>query len=189
MLSFNNQYIAKKAAVFNMKIMYHNRTRLSPETEAEYGATYCSTLHELLAISDVVSVSCPLNENTTGLIGHAEFAAMKDGVFFVNTARGKIDARNDGYVINLTVTSGAVVDETALKEALKSGKVARAGLDVFCNEPNIDPWFLESEQVIVQPHMGGLTDAAFRKAEQECFENIRAYFTTGKPNSPVQGLK
>lgn len=150
-----------------MKIKYHNRHRLPAEEEAKYGAEYCATLHELLGASDVVSLNCPLNAETTNLISTAEFAAMKDGVFLVNTARG------------------AVVDEPALKAALESGKVARAGLDVFCNEPKVDPWFLESDKVVVQPHLGGLTDMAFQKAERECFENIRAVFKTGKPLSPV----
>lgn len=150
-----------------MKIIYHNRSQLSTEEETKYGATYCKTLDELLGSSDVVSLNCPLNAETTGLIGEPQFAAMKDGVFLINTARG------------------AVVDEKALIAALESGKVARAGLDVFVNEPKPDAYFLQSDKVIIQPHLGGLTDVAFQKAERECFENIRALFTKGKPNSPV----
>lgn len=150
-----------------MQILYFNRSQLSADVEAAYGAKYCSNLHELLEISDVVSINCPLNASTTNLISDAEFASMKNGVYLINTARG------------------AIVDERALKAALESGKVSRAGLDVLCNEPNVDPYFLESEKVIVQPHLGGLTDAAFRKAERECFENIRAYFRNGKPISAV----
>jgi lactate dehydrogenase-like 2-hydroxyacid dehydrogenase len=126
-----------------MKIKYFNRTQLSPKIEARYDASYCSTLQELLGASDVVSINCPFNKDTEGLIGKSEFQAMKDGTFFINTARGPI------------------VQEEALKEALLSGKVLRAGLDVFADEPNVDPWFLESDACVVQPHMGGLTDAAF----------------------------
>ncbi|KAJ5612568.1 hypothetical protein N7510_005762 [Penicillium lagena] len=162
------KYLAKKAIAFNMKIRYHNRRRLPEEVERIYNATYCPSLHELLGSSDVVSLNCPLNPETTNLIGESEFAAMKDGAFLVNTARG------------------AIVKESALKQALQSGKVARAGVDVLCDEPNVDPWFLEeSNNVTVQPHLGGLTDVAFYKAEKECFENIRAFFKTGKANSPV----
>ncbi|KAI7281133.1 hypothetical protein KC345_g4321 [Hortaea werneckii] len=161
------KHLARKAAVFNMKIKYYSRNQLPKDVEAKFGASYCSSLHELLAASDIVSINCPLNATTTGLIGDDEFAAMKDGTFFVNTARG------------------AIVDECALRRALESGKIARAGLDVLCDEPNVDPWFLQSEQVIVQPHLGGLTDAAFQRAERECFENVRAYFEKGMPNSPV----
>jgi lactate dehydrogenase-like 2-hydroxyacid dehydrogenase len=132
------------------------------------GAVYCATLHDLLSSSDIISINCPLNAETTNLIGAAEFAAMKDGVFLVNTARG------------------AIIHEPSLIAALESGKVARAGLDVFCNEPHaVDPYFFASDKVVVQPHLGGLTDVAFRRAETECFENIRALFRSGKPNSPV----
>ena len=100
-------------------------------------------------------------------MGENEFSAMKHGAFFINTSRG------------------AVVNEEAFKAALESGKVRRAGVEVLCDEPNVDPYFLESDKVVVQPHLGGLTETAFHRAERECFENIKALFTTGKPNSPV----
>lgn len=102
-----------------MQILYFQRTRMLPEDEALYDATYCSTMDDLLSESDVVSVHCPLNEKTKGLISYDQFAKMKDGVFIVNTCRGP------------------VIDEEALISALKSGKVTRAALDVFDNEPNI----------------------------------------------------
>ena len=95
---------------------------------------------------------------------------MKPGVFFINTARG------------------AIVDESALIHALDSGKVQRAGLDVFVNEPNINTYFRESEKVVVQPHMGGLTDVAFGRSERECFENVRSLFEKGRPNAPVNEI-
>ena len=165
------QYIAKKAAVFNLKIQYHNRNQLPTDDEAKYNATYCPSLHSLLSSSDIVSINCPLNASTTNLISTDEFAAMKDGTFLINTARG------------------AIIDEAALKQALESAKVIRAGLDVLCNEPNVDPWFFDREDVVLQPHLGGLTDVAFQKAERECFENIKAFFKTGKANSPVNADK
>lgn len=165
------QYLAKKASVFNLKIAYHNRTRLSEAEEMAHNATYCSSLHELLSVSDIVSINCPLNAKTENLISEPEFAAMKDGAFFVNTARG------------------AIVNEAALKQAIDSGKICRAGVDVLCNEPDVDPWFFEQDNVIVQPHLGGLTDVAFQKAERECFENVKAFFEKGKANSPVNTTK
>ena len=161
------QYTARKAGVFNMKIKYHNRHRLPPEVEKAYNAEYCPTLHSLLSASHVVSISCPLNAETTNLISHDEFGAMKLGAFLVNTARG------------------AIVNEEALIEALESDKIARAGLDVFRDEPNVNPYFLESERMVIQPHMGGLTDVAFMKSERECFENVRSLFKTGRPVAPV----
>jgi lactate dehydrogenase-like 2-hydroxyacid dehydrogenase len=102
-----------------MRIIYHQRSRLLPEDEELYEATYCSTLDELLSKADMVSPHCPLNEKTEGMLSHEQFAKMKDGVFIVNTARGP------------------VIDEDALIAALESGKVTRAGLDVHHNEPNI----------------------------------------------------
>ena len=102
-----------------MKVIYYKRTRLPADEEKKLGLTYCSTLDELLASSDVLSPHCPLNKETTGLLGREQFAKMKDGVFLVNTCRGP------------------VIDEAALIEAMESGKVCRAGLDVFHNEPNI----------------------------------------------------
>jgi len=165
------KYTAHKASVFNLKIKYHNRHQLPPETEKEYNAEYVPTLHQLLSESDIISISCPLNAETTNMISHDEFAAMKQGSFLVNTARG------------------AVINEDALIEALESGKITRAGLDVFCNEPNSNPYFKTSDKIVAQPHMGGLTDVAFMKSERECFENIRSLFKTGRPVAPVNEVK
>jgi lactate dehydrogenase-like 2-hydroxyacid dehydrogenase len=166
--------VANKAAVaFNMEVHYHSTTRLSPEQEAQYGtsgAKWHPTLHSMLAAVDVVSLHCPLKDSTTGLMSRTEFAAMKEGAFVVNTSRGP------------------VIDEEALIEALESGKICRAGLDVFCHEPNIHEYFKASDKVICQPHMGGLTRTAFAKAEMECFENIRSLFATGKPLAPVNRI-
>ncbi|KPI44906.1 putative 2-hydroxyacid dehydrogenase [Cyphellophora attinorum] len=164
------RHLVRKARVFGMTVVYHNRRRLAEEVERELGLSdvaYYGELKEMLREVDVVSVNCPLNEQTKGLIGREEFEVMKDGVFLVNTARG------------------AIVDEDAVIEALEHGKVTRAGLDVFTGEPTVNPYFLRSDKVVLQPHMGGLTDIALRDAEREAFENIRAFFRTGKPNSPV----
>ncbi|KKZ61032.1 hypothetical protein EMCG_04326 [[Emmonsia] crescens] len=161
------KHLARKALAFNLKIKYYNRTQLPVDDEAQYSATYCATLDELLSASDIVSINCPLNPATRGLIGRKEFAKMKDGVYFINTARGKI------------------VDEDALVDALKSGKVKMAGLDVFPNEPEINPYYITSDKVIIQPHVGGLTDGAFSLSERECFENIKACLSTGTPIAPV----
>ncbi|KAK6371210.1 hypothetical protein LTS17_008941 [Exophiala oligosperma] len=165
------KYLARKAAAFNMKLAYHNRKRLPDEEEEKYGLTYHPSLNGLLGASDVVSVNCPLNKQTENLISTEEFAAMKDGAFLVNTARGP------------------VVDEDALIRALESGKVTRAGLDVFANEPRINDYFRTSDKVVLQPHMGGLTDLAFQKSERECFENIRSLFKKGRPVAPVNEVK
>jgi lactate dehydrogenase-like 2-hydroxyacid dehydrogenase len=161
------RYLAVKAKAFNMKIKYYNRTRLSKEVEERCQAEYCSSLEELLSQADVVSINCPLSPATRNLISHNEFKLMKDGVFFINTGRGPI------------------VDEEALIAALESGKVTRAGLDVFHNEPHIREYFKTSDKVVLQPHMGGWTEEAIRRAEKECFENVLRWKREGKPVSPV----
>lgn len=153
-----------------MHVQYYNRRRLPPEDELIYHVTYCDTLEDLLRTSDVISVSCPLDASTKGLLSHREFAQMKEGVFIVNTARG------------------AIIDEEALISALGSGKVARAGLDVFEDEPNINKYFVGSDRCIIQPHLGGLTQKARRDAERECLDNIKSLFSTGRPVAPVNEI-
>lgn len=136
-----------------MKIQYHNRRRL-PASE-EDGAKYV-TFDELLATSDVLSLNLSLNASTRHIIGRPEFAKMKDGIVVVNTARGPL------------------MDEAALVEALKSGKVWSAGLDVFEEEPKIHPGLLEAENVVLLPHMGTATYETQRDMELLVLENLKS---------------
>lgn len=98
--------------------------------------TYCKTLDELLEKADVVSLHVPLNDKTNKFFGKEQFNKMKKGSCLVNTARG------------------GVVDEEALLEALASGQLGSAGLDVFPNEPEINPELLKNDRVTCLPHMG-----------------------------------
>ncbi|KAH8596399.1 glycerate-and formate-dehydrogenase [Bisporella sp. PMI_857] len=164
------QIVAQRAGAFGMRIRYHNRMRLEKGIEDQLNAIYCSSLEELLTTADVISIHCPLNESTLGLISEKEFSVMKDGVFFINTARGPI------------------VDEKALIAALGSGKVRRAGLDVFEDEPGINPYFASSDKCTIQPHLGGGTRNAWMDGERECFENIKSYVKTGKPIASVNSM-
>ena len=162
--------MARKVPVFNMKAQYYNRTGLPFEEEKQYNVTYCPSLEDLLNTSDIVSLHCPLNDSTTKLITAKEFTEMKDGAILINTARGPI------------------VDEDALIAALKSGKILRTGLDVFPDEPNINPWIRRRDLCIIQPHPAGLTDEAWKRSERECFENIRVFHESGKPLTPVNKI-
>jgi lactate dehydrogenase-like 2-hydroxyacid dehydrogenase len=128
--------VAHRAKAFGMKIQYHNRHQL-PGSE-ENGAKYVS-FEELLRTSDVLSLNLALNPSTKHIIGKEQFNAMKDGVIIVNTARG------------------ALIDEAALVDALKSGKVWTCGLDVFEEEPKIHPGLLECENAVLLPHVGTAT--------------------------------
>lgn len=159
--------MAVRAVTMGMKIQYYNRRRLSVEQENAAGNAKYVSFDELLATSDVLSLNLPLNPNTRHIISRAEFAKMKDGVVIVNTARG------------------AVVDEAALVEALDSGKVASAGLDVFENEPEIHPGLLKNENVLLVPHLGTHTYETQKSMEVLVIDNIRAAITEGKLLTPV----
>ncbi|KAJ5454376.1 2-hydroxyacid dehydrogenase [Penicillium daleae] len=156
--------LKKKAEAFGMKVIYHNRRQLSEELSG--GAQYV-TFDELLSTSDVLSLNLPLNKNTRHIIGKAEFAKMKDGVIVVNTARG------------------AVMDEAALVEALDSGKVFSAGLDVFEEEPTVHPGLIRNQNVLLVPHMGTWTIETLTAMEEWAIENVTLAITTGKLKSPV----
>jgi glyoxylate reductase len=132
--------------------MYHNRTRLSEELEA--GAKYCS-FDELLAKSDVISLNLSLNANTRHIIAEPEFQKMKDGVVIVNTARG------------------ALIKEHDLCSALKSSKVASAGLDVYEREPEIDEDLRKDPNVFLLPHIGTNTYETQKQMELLVLRNLQ----------------
>lgn len=130
--------LARRAKAFGMTIAYSNRKPVSPQIEAELGAQFMS-MDELLVTSDIVSLNCPYSPATHHLVAADEFAKMKASAFLVNTARGPI------------------VDEAALVEALQSGQIAGAGLDVFEHEPAVHPGLLECESAVLVPHLGSAT--------------------------------
>ncbi|KAJ6488954.1 putative 2-hydroxyacid dehydrogenase C1773.17c [Mycena sanguinolenta] len=159
--------LALRAQACGMKVIYYSRHRV-PESE-ENGAIFVS-MDALLAASDVISVNCPLTPETHHLLGPAAFSKMKTGVFVVNTARG------------------AIIDEDALVQALKSGKVSRVGLDVFEREPSIHPGLLDaslSHRITLQPHMTGNTTRAFFKAELEVFKSLEEFLKGRIPEYAV----
>jgi glyoxylate reductase len=125
--------VAARARAFGMRIQYHNRSRLSPDLEQ--GAKYVS-FEELVRTSDVLSLNCSLRKETMGIIGRKEFELMKQGVIIINTARGKL------------------IDEDALVDALNSGKVYSAGLDVYEQEPKVHEGLLNNPNVVLLPHIG-----------------------------------
>ncbi len=130
--------LARRAKAFGMTIAYSNRKPVSPQVEAELGAQFMS-MDELLETSDVVSLNCPYSPATHHLMAADEFRSMKSSAFLVNTARGPI------------------VDEAALVDALQSGQIAGAGLDVFEHEPAVHPGLLECETAVLVPHLGSAT--------------------------------
>ncbi|KAK0666456.1 putative 2-hydroxyacid dehydrogenase [Cercophora samala] len=162
--------MAKKAKAFGMHIRYHNRTRLGAETEKEIGAEYVD-FDTLLAGSDVISLNLPLNPKTRHIISRNEFSKMKTGVVIVNTARG------------------AIMDEAALVEALDSGRVSSAGLDVYENEPDIHPGLLANSRVLLVPHMGTFTVETETKMEEWAISNVHMAVESGRLRSIVPEQK
>ena len=147
------QAVAARAKPFGMSIQYHNRNRLPAEQEE--GAKYVS-FEELLKTSDVLSLNLALNASTRHIITKAEFDKMKDGICIINTARGPI------------------IDEAALVDALNSGKVSTAGLDVFEEEPKIHPGLLENTNAVLLPHIGTATWETQKDMEVLVLDNLRS---------------
>ena len=129
--------LAVRAAAFGMRIQYHNRNPVA-EDRNPTKAAYVS-FDDLLASSDVVSVHLPLSPATLHALDQEQFRRMKDGATLINTARGP------------------VVNEDALVEALESGKLWSAGLDVFEEEPKIHPKLIDNNKVFLVPHIGTAT--------------------------------
>lgn len=153
--------VAKMLIPFRVGILYHDLQRLNEETENKLGLTYTS-LKNLLQQADIISLHCALNEYTKKLIGKLEFDMIKKGAFIINTARGQI------------------IDEQALIEALQTGHLAGAALDVFENEPiRPDNPLLQLDNVVVSSHVGGLTIETFSSMMEQAIQNI-AFFESGK---------
>jgi len=148
------QQVARRALGLRMRVVAHDPF-VSRERFRELGVERAETLDELLAVADFVTLHLPLTEETRGLLGRPAFARMKDGVRIVNTARG------------------GLVDEEALLEALRSGKVAAAALDVFAQEPYAGP-LLELDNVVVTPHLAASTREAQDRAGVIVAEQVAA---------------
>ena len=130
--------IARRASGFDMQVSYYNRKPLDAATEAKLNVRYASK-EAILRESDFVVVMVPYSKDTHHLIGAAELALMKPSAIFINTARG------------------GVADDAALIAALKEKRIAGAGLDVFENEPALNPEFLKLDNVVLIPHIGSAT--------------------------------
>ena len=159
------QAVARRARGFGLKVLYYNRNRLSPELEE--GATYCASLDEMLPRCDILSLHAPGGQGTLKMIDAQLLAKLPRGAVFVNTSRGML------------------VDEDALIAALKDGHLFAAGLDVFWNEPKIDPRFAELPNVLLAPHMGSATLETRTAMGERCLKNIRAVLNGGKPVDPL----
>lgn len=165
------QAIARRAQPFGLSIAYHNRHRLPAAAEQETGALWYDDLDRLLADSDIVSLNCPLNAQSRHLIDARRIALMKPTAFLINTARAE------------------VCDEQALIAALEQGRIAGAGLDVYTDEPDVDPRLLALPNVVTLPHMGSATHEAREATGEKVIANIRTWVDGHRPRDQVlEGL-
>ncbi|UII55409.1 D-glycerate dehydrogenase [Cytobacillus spongiae] len=160
------QAVARRASGFDMKIIYYNRAR-NIEAEQRLGATYAS-FDELIQMADFVICLTPLTEETKHLFSRDIFKKMKNSAIFVNTSRGP------------------VVDEEALYDALLTGEIAGAGLDVFETEPiGADHPLLTLDNVVALPHIGSSSMETRTAMMNLCVENILAVLDGDPPITPI----
>jgi glyoxylate reductase len=164
------QAVARRARGFDMRVIYSSRRPAAPDVEAMLAAERVP-LERLLRTSDFVTLHCPHTADTERLIGRTELARMKPTAILVNTSRG------------------AVVDEAALADALRSGAIAGAGLDVYEREPHVHPGLLESERVVLVPHVGSATAKTRHAMAQLAAGNAIAVLAGQPPLTPIPSAR
>lgn len=161
------QATARRARGFGLSVAYYNRARLPLAVEEELGARFVPDLDSLLREGDIISVNCPLNEDSRGMIDARRIALIRSDAYFINTSRGEI------------------VDEDALIRALQSGAIAGAGLDVFAHEPAVDPRLVALGNVTLLPHMGSATHEGRLATGEKVIANIRTWVDGHRPRDQV----
>jgi glyoxylate reductase len=161
------QAVARRANAFGLQIHYHNRRKVSEDIERELEATYWDSLDQMLARMDIISVNCPHTPATFHLLSARRLKLLKPSAYIVNTARGE------------------VIDENALARMIEAGEIAGAGLDVFENEPAINPKLLASQNVIVLPHLGSATIEGRIDMGEKVIVNIKTFMDGHAPPDRV----
>ncbi|WP_088343118.1 MULTISPECIES: D-glycerate dehydrogenase [Rhodomicrobium] len=161
------QAVARRAKAFGLDINYHNRRHVAPDIETALGATYWESLDQMLAHVDIVSVNCPHTPATFHLLSARRLKLLQPTAYVVNTARGE------------------VIDENALARMIEAKEIAGAGLDVFENEPAINPRLLKSNQVVVLPHMGSATLEGRIDMGEKVIINVKTFLDGHTPPDRV----
>jgi glyoxylate reductase len=161
------QAVAKRAKGFGLQIHYHNRKPVAAAIEQELEATYWESLDQMLARMDIVSVNCPHTPATYHLLSARRLKLMKPSAYIVNTARGE------------------VIDENTLARMLEAGQLSGAGLDVFENEPAVNPKLLKARNVVLLPHMGSATIEGRIDMGEKVIVNIKSFTDGHKPPDRV----
>ncbi len=159
--------VAQRARGFGMSVLYHQPRRVDADLEA--GASYFERLEDMLPSCDFLSVHAPAKPETNRLIGREVLARLPRGAVLVNVARG------------------ALVDEDALYEALRSGQLYAAGLDVFRSEPDYDMRFAALPNVLLSPHVGSATVETRNAMGWRALDNISAVLNGGQALDPLWG--
>ena len=160
------QVVARRARGFDMAIHYHNRRPL--DAEQAVGAVYHASVESLLAEIDVLSIHCPATDQTTGLLNKQRLFVMHRDAIVVNTSRG------------------GVVDDEALVDALKTGAIGAAGLDVYNGEPAaIHPGYRQLDNVFLLPHIGSATTQTRNAMGYRAIDNLIAIFNGEEPGDRV----
>ena len=166
---------AERLAPFGCELYYYTRHRRTPEEERKYGVTYLP-LEELAETCDIVSLHCAVTDETRNMVDDALLRRMKPTAYLVNTARGDL------------------VDNAALVQALTEGRIAGAGLDTLAPEPVPDGHPLTvlpqeiQDRVALAPHLGGITEASFRRAHAHMWRNAERLAAGERPDCVVNGL-
>ncbi len=161
------QAVARRAKAFGLSIHYHNRKPVSPRIAEDLEATYWESLDQLLARMDVISVNCPHTPATFHLLSARRLKLLQPHAIVVNTARGE------------------VIDEPALANMLARGEIAGAGLDVYENEPAINPKLLKLPNVVLLPHMGSATVESRVDMGEKVIINIKTFMDGHRPPDRV----
>jgi len=159
------QVVAKRARGFDMTINYHNRNRVDEDLEA--GAVYHDSVEALMPNCDFLAMHCVASPQTHNLLNRERIALLPDGAIVVNASRG------------------SVIDDDALIDALQSGKLYAAGLDVYNNEPEIDPRYRELSNVFLMPHIGSATAETREAMGFRALDNLDAVFAGVEPRDRV----
>ncbi len=161
------QAVAMRARAFGLQIHYHNRHRLPEVPEAQLGATWHADLDAMLAAVDILTIHTPHTESTTGLIDARRLDLLGPRGWLINTARG------------------AIVDPEALLAALEQGRIAGAGLDVYVDEPAVDPRLIALDNVVLLPHLASATFEGREAMGIKVIANIRAWVDGHRPPDQV----
>jgi len=159
--------VARRANAFGMKVVYHNRKPVHPEIERNLGATYFEKLDDMLPLADVLSLHCPKTPETDHLMNTDRLAMLKQTAFVINTSRSQ------------------VIDEAALIDALESGRLAGAGLDVFEKGNQVDPRLCGRNNVMLLPHMASATKEARVDMGERVILNIKTFELGHRPPDQV----